>query len=74
MIPTQKHKRARSKGPCKTDKSKAHISDAKGSKSNRPAGMENTVQGGPKGMAKKPKGTRVIAPGGRIPKSRGYPG
>lgn len=70
--PVQSHGSGRGKTSNKQDKSKGHISDVKGTKSARPAGMEGTVQGGPKGMAKKPKGTPIAAPGGRASRAKGY--
>ena len=70
--PTQKHSKGRGSRSVKTDKSREHISSVKGTKSARPAGMEGSVGGGPKGMAKKPKGTPVIAPGGRESRAKGY--
>ena len=70
--PVQSHRKGTGSRSVKTDKSREHISSVKGTKSSRPAGMEGTVQGGAKGMAKKPKGTPVIAPGGRSSRARGY--
>lgn len=71
--PRQKHGSGKgSTAAPKTDKSRAHISSVKGSKSARPAGMEGTVSGGGKGMAKRPQGTPIAAPGGRNSRARTY--
>ena len=56
----------------RTDKSKAHTK-VKKTKSSRASGVEGSVgRTDEKGMAKKPKGTAVITPGGRQAKARGY--
>lgn len=70
--PTQKHSKGKASGKASTDKSREHISSVKGTKSARPAGMEGSVGGGPKGKATKPKGTPVIAEGGRNSRAKGY--
>ena len=49
----------------KTDHSRAHISSVRGGKSAKPSGSESSAANGPKGMAKKKRGKRVIVPGGR---------
>ena len=73
MIPRQSHPSTpKSRGKRPGDKSQAHISNVKGTKSDREAGMEGSVSGNKKGKAKTPKGTPVVAPGGRDSRAKGY--
>ena len=66
LAPTQSHPKGRgSKGKPSSDKSKAHISDAKGSKGS--AQQQSS-------MATAPKGTPIAAPGGRNSRANTYGG
>lgn len=70
--PRQQHsKGSASKSQPSSDKSKDY-SDTSKMKSNRQSGVEGSTGSGPKGMAKKPKGTPIAGPGGRNSRANTY--
>ena len=67
--PTQKHGKGRASSSNKQDRSVDHDGGERGT-ARKASGSENTTGGSDsKGVAKKPKGTPVVAPGGRNQRS-----